>query len=73
MALAQRSFSARPAGPPLTRPQINPPPQTKTGGADKYFEFEPLDEKDTRPRWRLVGQTSGVRYAYADGEGDDSA
>jgi hypothetical protein len=78
----------------------------QTGGAEGYFEYEPLDEKDTRPKWRLTGQTSGelsmldgfspgscsaartpthppppsskqqhtgVRYAYADGEGDDSA
>jgi len=43
------------------------------GGAEGYFEYEPLDEKDLRPKWRLVGQTSGVRYSYGDGDGDDSA
>uniref|UniRef100_A0A7S3QKM4 Rhodanese domain-containing protein n=1 Tax=Dunaliella tertiolecta TaxID=3047 RepID=A0A7S3QKM4_DUNTE len=43
------------------------------GGCLAYLEFDPLDEKDKAPKWRLTGQTSGVRYAYSDGATDDSA
>lgn len=43
------------------------------GGVDAYLKVDPLDAKDKKPRWKLTGQTSGVRYAYNDGEGDDSA
>lgn len=43
------------------------------GGTDAYFEMEPLTDADKAPKWRLTGQTSGVRYAYDDGESDDSA
>lgn len=51
------------------------PPQT--GGAEGYFEFEPLDEKDTRPKWRLTGQTSGASrthrfWPYGVAEGSQS-
>jgi hypothetical protein len=43
------------------------------GGAEAYFTYEPLDQKDLKPKWKLVGQTSGVRYSHGDGETDDSA
>jgi len=46
------------------------------GGILALLEVDPLDSKDKAPKWRLTGQTSGVRYAYNDGdlgEFDDSA
>ncbi|KAL6756202.1 hypothetical protein V8C86DRAFT_2654812 [Haematococcus lacustris] len=39
------------------------------GGIFAVLEVDPLDAKDKAPKWRLVGQTSGVRYAFNDGAG----
>ncbi|PNH03545.1 hypothetical protein TSOC_010369 [Tetrabaena socialis] len=43
------------------------------GGIDAYLKVDPLTAQDKKPKWRLTGQTSGVRYAYNDGDEDDSA
>ncbi len=50
-----------------------PPLQVAEGGILEYLKIDPLDSKDKAPKWRLTGQTSGVRYAYNDGTFDDSA
>ena len=46
---------------------------TLEGGVNAYLEYEPLTAADKKQGWKLTGQTSGVRYAYNDGDGDDSA
>ncbi len=46
---------------------------TLEGGVNAYLEHDPLTAQDKKPVWKLTGQTSGVRYAYNDGDGDDSA
>lgn len=46
---------------------------TLEGGVNAYLAHDPLTAADKKPVWKLTGQTSGVRYAYNDGDGDDSA
>ena len=47
--------------------------KTIEGGCNAYIEFDPLDESDKKPRWKLTGSSSGARHAYNDGKADDSA